>query len=73
MSGISREVVLEIVETWRARQNEYFKKAIKAGWTPEAAGHSAMAVTFEWAATEMLANVAPESTSLPSANQSSPS
>jgi hypothetical protein len=65
MSGISREVVLEIVETWRARQTEYFKKAIKAGWTPEAVGHGAMAVTFEWAATELLANLEPESASPP--------
>lgn len=65
MSGISREVVLEIVETWRARQDEYFKKAVEAHWGPEAVGHSAMAATFEWAATELLANIEPESASLP--------
>jgi hypothetical protein len=65
MSGISREVVLQIVETWRARQAQYFTKAIKACWGPEAIGHSAMAVTFEWAATELLANMEPESASPP--------
>ena len=68
MSGISREVVLEIVETWRVRQNEYFTKAVKAPWGPEAIGHSAMAATFEWAATELLANMEPESASLPAPN-----
>jgi len=65
MSGISREVVLEIVETWRAQQTDYFKKAMQAGWTPEAVGHGAMAVTFEWAATELLANLEPENASVP--------
>ena len=33
----------------------------------------AMAATFEWAASELLANMEPESPSLPSASQSSPS
>lgn len=71
MSGISREVVLEIVETWRARQNEYFAKAVKARWGPEAVGHSALAATFEWAATELLANMEPESASPPAPNNPS--
>jgi len=65
MSGIRREVVLELVEAWRARQTEYFTKAVKAHWGPEAVGHSAMAATFEWAASELLANLEPESASPP--------
>jgi len=62
LSGISRELVLEIVEAWHARRDEYMAKAEGTGRRGEAIGHSAMAVTFEWAASELLANMEPDDT-----------